>query len=153
MQQKLSQKEYMTRHDWLGKVICREKCKKYNTNKWYKHNPAFILENDTHKLPLGLWHTNWSPNLGQKTRPYSNQQKKKKKKKRKREISTKTLLENWKKLWNIKVSVKPLMVGVLGNLQGLVKRLEDLDIREQVETIPITVLWKSARILRRVLGT
>ena len=28
---------------------------------------------------MGLWHTHGSPNLGQKTRPYNNQQKKKKK--------------------------------------------------------------------------
>ena len=33
---------------------------------------------------MGLWHTNRSPNLCQKTRPYSNHQKKKKKKKKKR---------------------------------------------------------------------
>ena len=26
--------------------------------------------------PMGLWHTNGSPNLGQKTRPYSNKKKK-----------------------------------------------------------------------------
>ena len=31
------------------------------------------------QTPMGLWHTNGSPNLGQKTRPYNNQQKKKKK--------------------------------------------------------------------------
>ena len=31
---------------------------------------------------MGLWHTNGSPNLGQKTRLYSNEQKKKKKKKK-----------------------------------------------------------------------
>ena len=30
---------------------------------------------------MGLWHTHRSPNLGQKTRPYNNQQKKKKKEK------------------------------------------------------------------------
>ena len=30
--------------------------------------------------PMGLRHTDGSPNLGQKTRPYNNQQKKKKKK-------------------------------------------------------------------------
>ena len=34
----------------------------------------------THINPLGLWHTNGSPNHGQKTRPYNNQQKKKKEK-------------------------------------------------------------------------
>ena len=38
------------------------------------HNPATVLENNTHKL---LWdfHINGSPNLGQKTRPNNNQTK------------------------------------------------------------------------------
>ena len=58
---KLAQKLYKTRRDWVGKVIHWEMYKKFkidHTNKWYMHN----LENDTH-------------NLGQKTRPYCNQQK------------------------------------------------------------------------------
>ena len=49
---KLAQKEYKTRHDWVGKVIRWEMCKKFkfdHTNKWYMHNPATVLENDTHK--------------------------------------------------------------------------------------------------------
>ena len=41
------------------------------------HNPEPAIENDTHKPPMGLWHTNGSPNPGQKTRPYNNKQKKK----------------------------------------------------------------------------
>ena len=52
---KLAQKEYKTRHDWVGKGIHWEMCKKFKfdyTNKWYMHNPAAVLENDTHKL---LW--------------------------------------------------------------------------------------------------
>ena len=52
---KLAPKEYKTRHDWVGKVIHWEICKKLkfdHTNKWYLHNPAPVLENDTHKL---LW--------------------------------------------------------------------------------------------------
>ena len=52
---KLAQKEYKTRHDWVGKVIHWEMCKKLkfdHTNKWYMHNPAPVLENNTHKL---LW--------------------------------------------------------------------------------------------------
>ena len=47
---KLAQK---ARHDWVGKVIHWEMCKKFkfdHTNKWYMHNPAPVLENDTHKL-------------------------------------------------------------------------------------------------------
>ena len=52
---KLAQKEYKTRHNWVGKVIHWEMCKKLkfdSTNKWYMHTPASVLENDTYKL---LW--------------------------------------------------------------------------------------------------
>ena len=52
---KLVQKEYKARHDWVGKVIHWEMCKKFrfdHTNQWYMHNPAPALENDTHKLLL-----------------------------------------------------------------------------------------------------
>ena len=52
---KLAQKEYKTRHDWVGKMIHREMRMKFkfdHTSKWYMHNPAPVLENDTHKL---LW--------------------------------------------------------------------------------------------------
>ena len=47
---KLAQREYKVRHDWVGKVIHREmyqKLKFNHTNKWYIHNPAPVLENDT----------------------------------------------------------------------------------------------------------
>ena len=49
---KLAQKEYNSRHDWVGKVIHKEMCKKLkfdHRNKWYMHNPAPVLENNTHK--------------------------------------------------------------------------------------------------------
>ena len=52
---KLAQKEYKARHGWLGKVIHWEMYKKFkfdHANKWYMHNPAPVLENDTQKL---LW--------------------------------------------------------------------------------------------------
>ena len=52
---KLAQKECETRRDKMGKVIYYEMCQKFqfdHTNKWYMHNPASILENDTHKF---LW--------------------------------------------------------------------------------------------------
>ena len=53
---KLSQKEYKTRHDWVRKMIHYELCKKFkfdHTNNWYVHNPEFVLENQTLKI---LWH-------------------------------------------------------------------------------------------------
>ena len=55
-----------------------------------------------------------------------------------------------KKQWNIKVTVIP-MLGTVN--QGLVQGVEDLEMREQVETIQTTELLRSARILRRVLET
>ena len=51
----MAQKENKATHSWLGKVIYWEMCKKFkfdHANKWYMHNPAPVLENDTHKL---LW--------------------------------------------------------------------------------------------------
>ena len=50
---KLALKKHKTGLDWVGKVIHWEMCKKFkfdHTNKWYMHNAASVLENDTHKL-------------------------------------------------------------------------------------------------------
>ena len=73
---KLVQKDYKTRHDWVGNVIYWELCKKLNfdhTNKWYMHNPE--SEEWIKQTPLGFWDTNGSPNLDQTTRPNNNQLK------------------------------------------------------------------------------
>ena len=51
----LAQKEYKTRHDWIDKEIHWEMYKKFkfdHTNKWYMHNPAPVVENNTLKLLL-----------------------------------------------------------------------------------------------------
>ena len=50
---KLARKDYNIRHDRVGKVIYWKLCQKLKldyTNKWYMHNPASILENETYKL-------------------------------------------------------------------------------------------------------
>ena len=52
---KWAQREYKTRHDWVGQVMHWEICKEFkfdHVNKWYMYNLAPVLENDTHKL---LW--------------------------------------------------------------------------------------------------
>ena len=52
---KLAQKEYKTKHDWVGKVIHLELCRKLkfdHTNKWYMHKLTSVRENETQKL---LW--------------------------------------------------------------------------------------------------
>ena len=64
------------------------------------------------------------------------------------------LARELKKPWNMKVTIIPIVIGALGKVtEGLLKGLEDLEIRRRVKTIQTTSLLRSARILRRVLET
>ena len=46
------------------------------------------------------------------------------------------LARKLKKLWNMKVSIIPIVIDVFGTvMKGLLKRVEDLEIRGRVETI------------------
>ena len=46
------------------------------------------------------------------------------------------LARELKKLWNMKVTIVPIVIGALGTIsKGLLKGLEDLEVGEQVETI------------------
>ena len=59
-----------------------------------------------------------------------------------------------KKLWNMEVKIVPIVSGAFGTItKGLLKGLEDLEVGGRVETIQMTALLKTARILRRVLET
>ena len=59
-----------------------------------------------------------------------------------------------KKLWNMKVTFISIVIRALGTVtEGLIKGLEELEIRGRVETIQTTALLRSARILRRVQET
>ena len=59
-----------------------------------------------------------------------------------------------KKLRNIKVKTKPIVIGAFGTVtKGLVKGPEDLEIRGRLKTIQTTALLRSARILRNVMET
>ena len=54
-----------------------------------------------------------------------------------------------KKLWNMKVTIIPIVIGALGSIiKGLTQGLEDLEIRGRVETIQTTALLRSVRILK-----
>ena len=119
---------------------------------------------------MGLWYTDGSPNLGQKTRPYNNQQQQKKKERickivdfavpadhriKLKECEKKDkyldLARELKKLWNMRVMIVPIVFGAFGTVtKGLLKGLEDLEVGGRVETIQTTALLKMARILRRV---
>ena len=64
------------------------------------------------------------------------------------------LARELKKLWNMKVTIVPIVIGTLGTVaKGLLKGLEDLEVGGRVETIQSTALLRTARILRRVLET
>ena len=54
----------------------------------------------------------------------------------------------------MKVTIIPIVIGAFGTVtKGLLKGLEDLGVGGQEETIQTTALWRTARILRRVLET
>ena len=99
-----------------------------------------------------LWLTHGSPNPGQKTRPYINQQQKKRickivdfvesadRKINLKECAKKDmyldLASELKKLWNMKVTIVPVVIGTFGTItKGLLKGLEDLEVGGWVETI------------------
>ena len=169
---KLSQKEYKTRHNWVGKVIHKELCKKIEIwpyEQMVYAQPRSVLENETHK-PLwdfdlqrdhqisARWPdliiinkkegTCWFVDFAV---PADYRVKLKECEKRSKFFN---LARELKKLWNMKVMVIPIVTGALGTVtEGLVQRLEDLEITGQVETVQTTALLRSDRILRRVLET
>ena len=58
------------------------------------------------------------------------------------------------KLWNMKVTILPIVIGAFGTItKWLLKGLEDLEVGGRVETIQMTALLRTARILRIGLET
>ena len=64
------------------------------------------------------------------------------------------LARELKKILNTKVTVILIVIGALGTVtEGSVQGPEDLEIRRRIKTMKTKALWRSARILRRVLET
>ena len=64
------------------------------------------------------------------------------------------LARELKKLWNMKVTIVPIVIGAFGTItKGLLKGLEDLEVGGRVETIQMISLLRTVGILRRVLVT
>ena len=169
---KLAQKEYQTRHDWVGKVIHWEMRKKFkfdHSNKWCMHNPAPVLENNTHKL---LWdfdiHTDHQISARRPDLIIMNKKKRTckivdfavladhriKLKECEKKDKYFDLARKMKKLWNMQVTIIPIVIGAFGTVtKGLLKELEDLEVGGRVETIQTTTLLRTARIPRRILET
>ena len=161
------------RHDWVGKVIHWEMCRKFkfdHANKWYMHNPAPVQENDRHKLP-------WDFNIQMDQLIPARRSdliiinKKKKRickivdfavpadhrinlKESEKKDKYLDLARELKKLWNMKVTIVPVVTGALGTItKGLLRGMEDLEVGGRVESIQTTALLRTVRILRRVLET
>ena len=166
------QKEYKTRHDWVGNVIHWELCKKFkfdHTNEQYMHNPESILENEMHQvlwdfeiqmdhLTLVRWLdlvivnkkkiADWIVDFA-----FLADHRVKLKESEKRDKYP-DLVRGLKKLWNLKVMVILIVIGVLSTVtKGLVQGMVDLEIRAREETTQTTALLRLARILRRDLKT
>ena len=134
------------------------------------HNPAPVLENDLHKL---LWdfniHTDHLIPARRRDIIIINNKKKRickvvdfavpgdyriNLKESEKKDKYLDLAREFKKLWNMKVTIVPIVIGALGTItKGLLKGLEDLEVGGRVETIQTTALLRTARILRRVLKT
>ena len=141
-----------------------------HTNKWYMHNPALVQENDTHKL---LWDFSIQTDqlIPARRSDFIILNKKKKRifkivdfavpadhrinlKECKKKDKYLDLAREMKKLWNMKMTIVPIVIGSFGTItKWLLKCLEDLEIGGWVETIKMTVLLRTARILIRILET
>ena len=64
------------------------------------------------------------------------------------------LAKDLKKLWNMKVTVIPIVISALGTVtKGLVQRLKDLEITGREDTVQPIALLRWAKRLRRFLET
>ena len=105
--------------------------------------------------PIGLWHSDGSPNLSQKTRTYNNQQQQQQQQQKKKiyeivdfafpadpriklkeyEKNNKLLdlVRELKKLWNMKVIIIPIVIGAFDRVnKWLLKGLEVLEGKGRV---------------------
>ena len=167
---KMAQKEYKRRHDWIGRKIHWEVCRKYGLDtkdRWYEHEPQSVCENEEYKI---LWDFSiQTDHVIEARRPDMIIVEKKNNKcqiidfavpfdtrvdeKEKEKIfKYQDLARELKKLWNKKVKVIPVIIGALGTApKALPKRLKEIGIATRIVELQKTVLLQSARILRQVL--
>ena len=167
---KLAQKEYKSRHDNLGKTVhwkFARKCNFEAQDKWYEHEPESVLENEDYQI---LWDFSiqndhvieaWRPDfvvVDKKERSCkiidfavpgdSGIEEREKDKIEKYQDLGREL----QKIWNVKVRIIPLVVGSLGAIpKQFGERLKQIGITVGAVQVQKTVLFGTARILRKVL--
>ena len=144
---KLAQQEYKRRHDWIGRHIYWEICganKIHVKSKWYEHEPEAVIENDSCKI---LWDFTVQTDHFITARrpdkifidkehhecqiidfaiPYDTRVDDKEVGKIEKYLD---LARELKKVWNMKVTLLPLVVGTLGAPAiALEKRLKTIGI-------------------------
>ena len=115
------------------------------------HNPAPVLENDTHKL---LWdfdiHTEHLILVRRPDLIIIN------KKSKFAKLSTLLFLDlarELKKLWNMQVTIVPIVIGAFGTItKGLLKDLEHLEVGGRVETITNESITENGQNTEKSLG-
>ena len=161
----LAQREYKRRHDWLGKKIHWEVCRKtgFDVNeKCYKHEPEKVAENDSRKI---LWDfTIQTDHLIEARRPdmvidktkneckiidfacpFDSRIKESEEDKMK---GYNDLKRELKKIWDMPVKVIPVVVGALGITPRKLKQwLSDTGIETRIVELQKSTILYSARIL------
>ena len=154
----------------MGKRIHWDVCKKNRIQvkeKWYEHEQAPVTENEECKI---LWDFNVQTDHVIEARrpdmiiidkvkklcqivdfavPYDTKVNTKEVEKIEK---YQDLARELRKLWNMKVSIIPVIVGALGTTpKNICKRMEDIGIKTRILELQKTTIIHSARILRKVL--
>ena len=155
----LVQREYKRRHDWVGRKIHWEVCRKigFDVNeKWYKHEPEKVVENDSWKI---LWDfAIQTDHVIEARRPdmviidktkieckdiafassFDSRIEEREKDKMK---GCNNLERELKKIWYMLVKEIPVVVGALGTTpKKSMQRLSDIGIKTIVELQKTTIL-------------
>ena len=148
---KMAQREYKRRHDWVGRRVHWNVCKKYGivvNDNWYQHEPVSVIENDKCKI---LWDfTVQTDHIIQARRPdmividketnkaqvidfaipYDSRVDSKEMEKIEK---YQDLVRELKGLWDMKVVVIPIVLGALGTTpKTLQKRMKDIGIETRI---------------------
>ena len=167
---KMAQNDYKRRHDLVGKKIHWEICRKFGievSKKWNQHEPETVVENEKSKILWGM--KIQTDHVIEARRPdmvvidkaknhcqiidfavqYDSRVEQKELEKKEK---YQDLARELKKIWNMKATVTPVVIGALGAIpKKLKKGLQDLGIEAKIVELRKSAVIHTARILRKVL--
>ena len=166
---RLAQKEYKRKHDWILRSIHWEIGRANGIlvkQKWCERQPEAVIDNDSCKIlwdfPVQADHFITVRRLDMLVIdkdhhecqiidfaiPYDTRVDDKEVEKIQKYLD---VVKEVKKMWNMKVTVVPLVVGALGtHAKVLEKRLKNIGIETKITELQKTVLIHTCRILRKV---